>query len=238
MSIFKADSVRGPHLRSRQLRVCVALAVAGGGGPLCGPRRRADGGLGLRGQPVRACRCRQRLVHARVARLSRAPPAGVRLRRRQRGNPSSVYEPNVARSGARRSPDGGHVGGRCGCGGASARPERPVVPPSRNRRIVNGHGVRAAGDGASATFARVDVGCSGGRWSLTGAVGAQLFVPTGSASSFSGDGGWRLWPRFMLAGAPYGSPGLPASATTCGPARTGAWRRGKRSRRRWRPAGA
>jgi hypothetical protein len=35
---------------------------------------------------------------------------------------------------------------------------------------------------------------------LTGAVGAQLFVPTGRNRSFSGDGGLRFWPRFMLAG--------------------------------------
>jgi hypothetical protein len=35
---------------------------------------------------------------------------------------------------------------------------------------------------------------------VTGAAGAQLFLPTGRTQSFSSDGGVRFWPRFMLAG--------------------------------------
>jgi hypothetical protein len=31
-------------------------------------------------------------------------------------------------------------------------------------------------------------------------VGLQLFVPTGQTSAYSGDGGWRLWPRLEVAG--------------------------------------
>jgi len=35
---------------------------------------------------------------------------------------------------------------------------------------------------------------------VTGAVGVQLFLPTGQTQAFSGDGGVRAWPRFMMAG--------------------------------------
>lgn len=32
------------------------------------------------------------------------------------------------------------------------------------------------------------------------AIGAQVFIPTGKTSAFTGDGGWRVWPRVMMAG--------------------------------------
>ena len=35
---------------------------------------------------------------------------------------------------------------------------------------------------------------------FTGAVGLQLFIPTGSTQAFSGDGGFRFWPRLQVAG--------------------------------------
>jgi len=35
---------------------------------------------------------------------------------------------------------------------------------------------------------------------FTGAVGLQLFIPTGSTRAFSGDGGFRFWPRLEVAG--------------------------------------
>ncbi len=41
-------------------------------------------------------------------------------------------------------------------------------------------------------------GDGGGRF--TGAVGVQVFAPTGDAPDFTGDGGWRVWPRVLLAG--------------------------------------
>ena len=41
-------------------------------------------------------------------------------------------------------------------------------------------------------------GEAGGRF--IAAVGVQVFTPTGDAANFTGDGGWRAWPRVMLAG--------------------------------------
>lgn len=35
---------------------------------------------------------------------------------------------------------------------------------------------------------------------VTGALGVQLFLPTGQTQAFSGDGGVRAWTRFMVAG--------------------------------------
>ena len=35
---------------------------------------------------------------------------------------------------------------------------------------------------------------------FTGAVGAQLFLPTGDTKAFSSDGGVRFWPRLRVAG--------------------------------------
>ena len=35
---------------------------------------------------------------------------------------------------------------------------------------------------------------------FTGAVGLQLFLPTGSTQAFTGDGGFRVWPRLQVAG--------------------------------------
>jgi OOP family OmpA-OmpF porin len=35
---------------------------------------------------------------------------------------------------------------------------------------------------------------------ITGAVGAQLFFPTGQTQAFSSDGGARFWPRLLVAG--------------------------------------
>jgi hypothetical protein len=35
---------------------------------------------------------------------------------------------------------------------------------------------------------------------VVGAVGAQLFLPTGDTMAFSSDGGVRFWPRFLVAG--------------------------------------
>jgi hypothetical protein len=35
---------------------------------------------------------------------------------------------------------------------------------------------------------------------FTGAVGLQLFIPTGSTQAFTGDGGFRFWPRLQVAG--------------------------------------
>ena len=41
-------------------------------------------------------------------------------------------------------------------------------------------------------------GQGGGRF--IGALGVQVFAPTGDASRYTGDGGWRVWPRALLAG--------------------------------------
>ena len=35
---------------------------------------------------------------------------------------------------------------------------------------------------------------------LTAAAGLQLFLPTGSTQAFTGDGGFRVWPRLAVAG--------------------------------------
>jgi hypothetical protein len=37
---------------------------------------------------------------------------------------------------------------------------------------------------------------------LTGALGAQLFLPTGDTRAYSSDGGVRFWPQLMVAGRP------------------------------------
>jgi OOP family OmpA-OmpF porin len=33
-----------------------------------------------------------------------------------------------------------------------------------------------------------------------GALGAQVFIPVGAAKTYTGDGGWRVWPHLLLAG--------------------------------------
>lgn len=77
-----------------------------------------------------------------------------------------------------------------------------TIGPGGSSEAVNGQSY-ASPDGSALGDVRLggDVrifGHAHGR--ISGAAGLQIFLPTGRTQSFSSDGGFRLWPRVMVAG--------------------------------------